>query len=461
MDRVALPVSEDRLRADIEATADFGAIDTTEGRGRTVLTGTEANGNARDYLTARLREADLDVRIDAVGNVVGRWVAESADPEAAPVAAGSHLDSVPEGGIFDGPLGVYAALEAVRAIAESDGVVEKPIEVVCFTEEEGGRFGNGLLGSSVAAGVESAEEALALTDADGTTLETTLEGIGYRGNGRLDASGWDAWLELHVEQGTRLESAGKRVGIVTTVTGITHCVATIVGETDHAGSTSMGARTDALAAASELVLGLERAGRRVAGVEADDASDERGDAGTDGRGDTSETDDGEDAGADERNGAGETGEGTAVATVGKIDARPNATNVIPGQVELGIDIRDIEREPMEHLVSVVEETLSHLAAERGVETTLTRPLDVFPTPMAKRCREGLNRAAEGSGIDAMAMHSGAAHDTMHVARVTDAGMCFAPSRGGYSHSPREWTDWADCAAATQVLAEALADLAGV
>ena len=458
MNHIDLPVREDRLRADIEATAEFGAIDTTEGRGRTVLTGTDANREARDFLTERLREAGLDVRVDGVGNVVGRWVPESANPDAPAVGAGSHLDSVPEGGIFDGLLGTYAAFEAVRAIAESDATPRKPIEVVCFTEEEGSRFGNGLLGSSVAAGVQSVDEALALTDSAGTTLETGLEEIGYRGEGRIDASDWDAWLELHIEQGTRLESVGKRVGIVTTVTGITHCIATVVGETDHAGSTPMATRTDALAAASELVLDLERAGRQVAGVVDDDARDERGDAGTDGQGGAGA--DGRGADADEGENSGGTNDGTAVATVGKIDARPNVTNVVPGQVELGIDIRDIERGSMEHLVEQVETTLSRLETERGIETSLTRPFDVSPTPMAKRCRAVLDRAAQGSEIEAMALHSGAAHDTMHVARVTDAGMIFAPSQGGYSHSPREWTDWADCAAATRVLAEAIAALAG-
>jgi N-carbamoyl-L-amino-acid hydrolase len=450
-----LPVSEDRLRADIEATAEFGAIDAPEGHGRTVLTGTDANGNAREYFADRLDEAGLDVRVDRVGNVAGRWTPDDVDPEAAPVAAGSHLDSVIEGGIFDGPLGVYAALEAVRAMqeAEADATPERPVEVVCFTEEEGGRFSEGLLGSSIAAGVRPIEEALTLTDSDGVTLESVLDGISYLGEGRLDASDWDAWLELHIEQGTRLESMGKEVGVVTTVTGITHCDATITGETDHAGSTPMATRTDALTAASELTLDIERAGRRAAGVGVE-APNEEASVSMDGGGDAGDGNDGGGGGGDSDS------EGTTVATVGKIDARPNATNVVPGEVELGIDIRDVEREPIDRIVDGVRGKLSRLETERGVETTLTRPLDVSPTPMAGRCRETLNRAAERTEIEATELHSGAAHDTMHVARVADTGMCFAPSQGGFSHSPREWTDWADCAAATRVFASALAELAG-
>ena len=471
-----LPVDEERLRADVEATAEFGAIDAPEGRGRTVLAGTEANREAREYFVERLDDAGLDVRIDGVGNVAGRWELESAEPDAPAVAAGSHLDSVVEGGIFDGPLGTYAALEAVRAMQDAEvESLRKPIEVVCFTEEEGGRFASGLLGSSVAAGVRSAADALALTDSDGVTLDDALEDIGYRGEGRLNAGEWDAWLELHIEQGTRLESMGKEVGIVTTVTGITHCDVTIAGETDHAGTTPMGTRTDALAAASELIADVERAGRRAAGIGVDADADyssgdeterRNADAETDADADEdTETDvdmDAEsDANDDSDAGDDRDDEGRAVATVGRIDARPNATNVVPGRVDLGIDIRDVTREPIERVVNAVEASLARLETERGVETTLARPLDVPPTPMAERCQGVLRRQSNETAISSTAFHSGAAHDTMHVARVTDASMLFAPSRGGYSHSPREWTDWADCAAATRVLAGALADLAGV
>ena len=434
-----LPISEERLRADIEATAEFGAIDAPEGRGRTVLTGTDANQAARDYFRERLDDAGLDIRVDAVGNITGRWTPASADPEAPAVASGSHLDSVIEGGIFDGPLGTYAALEAVRAMQDEGTSPDRPIEVVCFTEEEGGRFGEGLTGSAVAAGAESIEETLALTDSEGTTLEAALEGIGYRGEGHLAASDWDSWLEVHIEQGTRLESAGEQAGIVTTITGITHCTATITGETDHAGSTPMSARTDALTAAKEVIGTTEREGRQAAGL-------------------ASEIEEGNE---DSPNGDGGRGtEETAVATVGKIDARPNATNVVPGVVDLGIDIRDVKHETMNRIVEEVKATLERIETERGVETSFERPFDVTPTPMAKRCREASRRAAEDAGIEASAMHSDAAHDTMYVARETDAGMLFAPSQGGYSHSPREWTDWTDCAAATRVLAGALADLAG-
>lgn len=411
-------VDDDRLRADIEATAAFGAVDTEDpdARGRTNRTGSAANRQARDYLSERLREAGLSVAVDPVGNIAGTWVPDGVDPDAAPVASGSHLDSVPEGGIFDGPLGVYAALEAVRALRDAEADLDRPVTVVSFTEEEGATFGDGLLGSSVATGATSVEAAHALTDDDGRSLGEALSEIGYRGEGVVDPSRWDGFLELHVEQNTVLEAAGATVGVVTTITGITHCAATVAGEADHAGATAMADRTDALAAAAEFVGDVERA-------------------------------------------AGETADrldSAAVGTVGSLTVSPNATNVIPGRVRAGVDIRDVTAEGIERVVSAARDSLARLERDRGVETTFDRHFDVAPTPMSDRLREAAHAAAADCTVESIDLPSGAAHDAMRVADATDAALLFAPSRGGYSHSPREWTDWTDCARATEVLAGAIA-----
>ena len=414
-----IEVSETRLRADIEANAQFGAIDTDNGRGRTVLTGTDANGNARDRLVERLEDAGLGVSVDRVGNIVGQWVPDTANSDAAPVAAGSHLDSVPCGGIFDGPLGVYAALESVRALQESSVKPSRPVHVVCFTEEEGQRFGNGLLGSSVATGRMDVDEAQALTDDDGTTCAESLDRIGYHGTGRTDASEWKAWVELHVEQGTRLEDAGAQAGIVTDIAGITHCYVDVSGHADHAGSTPMDDRTDAIAAASELVLELETEANRVVTESSS----------------------------------------TAVGTVGKLDASPNATNVIAGDATLGVDIRDVNRSSIESLVDTLEANARRIETDRGVDVDVRRPYMVPPQPMANRCRSAFRTAAESADVSTLSLHSGAAHDTMNVARVTDAGLLFAVSNDGVSHNPCERTEWEDCRAATAVLAGAIAELA--
>ena len=416
-----LTVDAERLRADVERNGEFGAVPTERGHARTVLCGTDANRRAREYLIEQLRGADAEVTVDAVGNVAGTWCPPSADSDAAPVAVGSHLDSVPDGGIFDGPLGVYAGLEAVRTLQDADARPERPITVVSFTEEEGSRFADGLLGSSVAVGHRSVDDALALTDADGTTLGEALSGIGFRGEGRLDPSEWGAWFELHVEQDTALESAAVPVGVVTTITGITHCEVRIDGEADHAGTTAMDSRTDALAAASELVLAVERAANEVTAT--DSAS--------------------------------------AVATVGSLDISPNATNVVPGAVTVGIDVRDVRQASIERILDRVRETLARVERERGVETTLERPFDLAPTGMSDRLRRAAHDAGAQAGLETTDLHSGAAHDTMHVADATDAALLFAPSRDGISHNPLEWTDWDDCAAATRVLAGAVADATGV
>ncbi|GKZ14609.1 Zn-dependent hydrolase [Haladaptatus sp. T7] len=414
-----MQVREQRLRRDIEANAAFGSVAVENGHGRTVLTGTEADREAREYFCERLRDAGLDVRVDGVGNIVGRWTPESADPDAAAVAAGSHLDSVPEGGIFDGPLGVYSALEAVRAMQDAGVEPARPVEVVCFTEEEGQRFDGGLLGSAVAAGEMSLETALALEDESGVTLEAALDDIGFLGEGRVAADEWHAWLELHIEQSERLEDAGIPAGIVTTITGLSRCAIEITGEANHAGSTLMDDRSDALAGASEFVLDVERAARERVEAESD----------------------------------------TAVATVGKLDVGPGAPNVIPGRAELTLDVRDIEQESIEYVVDRAKRSLDSIETERDVTTAFERPWNRHPVPMSDRCRTALEAAGETANIDTLSLHSGAAHDTMHVANVTDAGLLFAPSRDGISHNPLEWTEWEDCAASTRVLAGALTRLA--
>ncbi|KPN31287.1 allantoate amidohydrolase [Halolamina pelagica] len=416
-----MEIDTDRLQADIEANAKHGEIEVADGRARTVLTGTDANRAARETLVGRMEAAGLDVTVDAVGNIAGTWTPESADPDAPPVAAGSHVDSVPEGGIFDGPLGVYAALEAVRAMQDAGVEPARPLVVVSFTEEEGQRFADGLLGSSVAVGDRSVEDALAIEDDDGIALVDALERIGFRGEGRLDASEWEAWYELHIEQDTRLERENVPVGVVTTITGITHCEVEILGEANHAGATPMDERTDALAAASEVVLDVEAAATDVVETESE----------------------------------------TAVGTVGSLSVSPNATNVVPGTVELGVDIRDVEYQSMQTIVEATRSSLAIVEADRGVETSFARPFDLEPTPMSESLREAAHRAGAAADVQTMDLHSGAAHDTMHVADVTEAALLFAPSQEGISHNPREWTDWEDCANATRVLAGAMAESAGV
>jgi N-carbamoyl-L-amino-acid hydrolase len=325
---------------------------------------------------------------------------------------------VPGGGIFDGPLGVYAALEAVRAVQEADRSLSRPLEVVSFSEEEGARFSIGLLGSAVATGQYDETDALALTDDDGVTLRDRLDEIGFRGDDDIDPGGWHAWLELHVEQDTTLERDGVPVGVVESISGITNCRATVEGEANHAGATPMAERTDALAAASEFVLDVERAAREQA-----------------------------------------TAVSSAVGTVSTVDNHPNARNIVPGTVEMDSDIRSTDYAAMNEIVGAARESLARLEAERGVETSIERYRDQEPSAMSDSCVAAALDAADAADVGARRMHSAALHDTANVAAVTQTAMLFAPSRDGISHTPQEWTDWADCARATAVLAGAMARLA--
>jgi len=411
-------IKTQRLKRDLTENAQFGRIETESGHGRTVLTGSKADKKARERFIAELEALGLEVRVDAVGNIAGRWTPSSCDPEAAPVAVGSHLDSVPSGGIFDGPLGTYAAVEAIRAFQEHDIRPARPIEVVSFTGEEGSRFGIGTLGSSVVAGQRRPAEALALEDAKGVTFQDSLEGIGFAGSAEIDASGWDAWVELHIEQGTRLTEAGADVGIVESIAGIANCEVTITGEADHAGSTPMFQRQDALTAASVFILDLERAAEEIA-----------------------------------------TWNEAAVATAGETTITPNARNIVPEQVQLQLDIRDVAHDTMDDLVDRCRSSLARLERRRGVATALDRYRDSPPSWMSDRCITAAQEAVDTCNIDAIQLHSAAIHDTANVAAITDAGLLFAPSVDGVSHSPQEWTNWDDCAIAAEALTETVRRLA--
>lgn len=408
-------VDPERLRVDIETNAEFGRITTDIGRGRTVLPGTDANQKAREYLVERFDDAGLETRVDSVGNIVGRYVPAGVDPDAPAVAAGSHLDSVPRGGIFDGPLGVYGALEAVRAIGGTDLAIERPIEVVSFTEEEGHRFTDGVLGSSVAAGTISATSALDTADGGGTTLREALERIDFYGKGTIDASAWDAWFEVHVEQGQTLERTGVPIGIVSDIAGTIRCQITIEGEANHSGTTSMDERVDPLVPAAKLVTEVE-------------------------------------AKADELSAAS----GNTVATVGNLEVEPGASNVIPGRATLTLDIRDTTYSNMIAVREHVESLLARFERDHGVETTIRGSYDIEPTEMSEQCQQALQWGAERTSVESIPLHSGAGHDTMQVARVTDAGLLFVRSKDGISHNPKEWTDWDVCAAGVRTLTGAIA-----
>lgn len=413
-----MEISKERLRDDLLNNGSFGEVSNAKGHGRTVLTGSEADKKARENLINILQCLDMEIKVDPVGNIAGIWVPDTADPNADTVAIGSHLDSVPNGGIFDGPLGVFAGIETIRAIQESDYSPTCPIQIVSFTEEEGGRFGMGLLGSSVVGGQRERNEVLTIEDEDSVTVQEALDSIGFSGTDSLSPSEWRSWFELHIEQGTVLEGAGVSTGVVTAITGITNCKVEITGEANHAGSTLMYERADALVAASEIVEQVNRIATELSYGKSE----------------------------------------FVAATVGEFEVDPNARNVIPGRVSLSIDIRDTDESIIQDVIRQIKNVLSRIEDENDVNTSFSTYRSIDPVPMSEKSQSILVNAGETSELETINLPSGGGHDSMNLKNKTEVGMLFARSKDGISHSPHEWTSWDDCKKATQILANAVVDL---
>jgi hydantoinase/carbamoylase family amidase len=392
------------LAADLEAAAGFGG----EGTSVTRFAWSSELAAVSNWLCERLRALGLEAEVDAAGNVVGRWQAG----EGKAVLVGSHLDTVPRGGRYDGALGVLSALDAIRALKEKGIEPSRPVWLVSFMDEEGSRFRTGMLGSRAFAG-----EPLAglgeRRDANGVTLAQAMRALGYDFDRIAEARAIDrvdAYLELHIEQGPRLERAGIDVGVVTEVVGVASFTARLVGEANHAGTTPMETRRDALAGAARVVLALREEARATAGM---------------------------------------------TANVGIIGVEPGGFNVIPGVCEFSVDVRAPGREAFERAQSFVRETLAAVAGEEGLELELAQGHVLEPVALDPGLAETLERAAALEGATSMRMASGAGHDAMILGAHVPSVMLFVPSRDGVSHSPAEYTEPAACELGARVLGRAL------
>jgi allantoate deiminase len=354
------------------------------------------------------------VRRDAAANLYARF--PGADADAPVVLVGSHLDSVPMGGRFDGALGVCCAVEAVVSLVESGAKLARSVEVVAWADEEGARFGYGLFGSAAAFGKLRIDPERA-RDKSGASIAEALRALGESGELKAalrDPAGIRAYLELHIEQGPRLEKAGVPLGIVSDIVGIYHGLVTVRGRQDHAGATAMGARRDALVAASHLIIAIERIASAIPDT---------------------------------------------VATVGEISVRPGAKNVVPGECTFSLDIRAPRQESIDRVLDELRGETHGLFA-KGAIGVETRPLQtVAVTPLDPALRELLHRCALTVGVTAPAMVSGAGHDAQNPAlsRVP-TGMIFVRSTGG-SHTPTELATTADAVLGTRALEAAIAQLA--
>src|SRR5213593_2372565 len=403
-------VDRKRLERSIE---ELGRIGQTPRGGLTRLALTDEDKRGRDWMVARMREAGLTVTVDQMGNIFGQRPGTAPLP---PVMMGSHVDSVPTGGRYDGQLGVLCALEVIRTLNDRKIETRHPVTLAIFTNEEGARFQPAMIASGVMAGKIPLEDAYNARDRDGIRLVDELERIGYLGSEPCVPRPFKAYLELHIEQGPLLEEAGLSVGVVDGIVAISWARLTIHGVQDHAGPTPMRIRHDALVAAAEVVTGVRRVAREIGG--------------------------------------------DLVATVGNFVVAPNIVNAIPGRVMLSIDMRDPRDATLDRALDSLEPIVRDACEREGVRYELEHYWRVPYTPFDRDVVDAVERAAKAAGTRHRRIRSGAGHDAQYMAAIGPAGMVFVPSRGGRSHCEEEFTPIGDIDDGARTLLLAALDLAG-
>ena len=395
-----------RLWDSLTAMAEVGA--TPKG-GVKRLTLTEVDREGRKRFAGWCEAAGLTVRVDSMGNMFARR--PGRDPSRPPVLFGSHLDSQPTGGKFDGALGVIAGLEVMRTLQDLNIETEAPLELVNWTDEEGSRFGHSLMGSGVWSGVYDQDATYALRDTEGVSVIEALEGIGYRGEEPAAPFPADSYFELHIEQGPILEREGKRIGIVTGGQAQVWYDAVVTGQDSHAGTTPPSTRRDALLGAARIVLlvdGLMRA------------------RGEDGRG-----------------------------TVGRLQVLPNSCNVIPGEVRFSVEFRHPSGEEIEALAAEFPRRAEEITKELGLGLELRELFRIPAQPFDPACVALVREAAARLGLPSREIISGAGHDAIYVARRIPSAMIFTPCKDGLSHNEAESILPEEAADGCQVLFEAV------
>ncbi|HWZ98203.1 MAG TPA: M20 family metallo-hydrolase [Candidatus Dormibacteraeota bacterium] len=410
-----LSIDRERLISEIES---LGQISEAEPPVVTRIVFTEADLRARAWLIAKCKEAGLDVRQDAVGNTFARW--KGSEVKAAAVATGSHIDAIPNAGKYDGVVGVLGGLEAIRALQRGGFQQKRSIELLIFTSEEPTRFGVGCLGSRLLSGALSAESASKLFDADGKSLDEVRQSAGFDGelNGvRLSVGHFHAFVELHIEQGPLLEREKIPLGIVERIAAPASARIVIEGAGGHAGGVLMPERRDALCAAAELVLEVERAARSTGAMD-------------------------------------------TVATVGICDIFPGAVNSIPSRARLSLDVRDTDLARRDGVMSEIAHASKMISEKRQVAIQSELLNADAPADCAPEVVQALADSCRKHKLAYLPMVSRAYHDSLFISRITPTAMLFIPCRNGYSHRPDEYASPDDIARGTLILAETLAELAG-
>ena len=379
-------ISIRRIYDRLEKLATFNA---TPGQGITRLSFTPEDKQARDWFVTEAKRLGMDVRVDGAGNTFARL-----GGKGKAILCGSHLDTVPHGGKYDGALGVVAALEVAETLRESGLALKRPFEVVVWSDEEGGRFGTGLLGSRAAIGVLTEQELSTIRDKNEILLGDALRpfAVGQLESAKLDAENYECYLEVHIEQGSRLVDEGYQVGVVEGIVGISRLIVTIKGQANHAGTTPMNKRRDALFAAAQVVLGVRGIGlKHMPGV----------------------------------------------ATVGQIKALPGAVNVIPGEVTLSIEVRDLSQDTIDTMIQEARKLVAGVCQEAGMQWEDVLLKNSEPSLTDANLKKLMWQEIETLGLKGLSMPSGAGHDAQSLALIMPAAMLFVPSIDGISHSPLE------------------------
>jgi len=401
-------VSGQRIESRIMELAQFGKDE--KGHGYRVAY-TKGDIEGRTWFMGLMKKTGLDVSIDAGGNIIGKR--KGKNQSLKPIAFGSHIDMVPDGGNYDGTLGSISALEAIEVLNENKIVTNHPLEVIIFANEEGGLIGSrAIAGNLTAEGLKQVSQSgLLMADgikAIGGDPDNIQSCIRKRGD-------FHAFVELHIEQGGILEMENIQIGVVEGIVGILDCEVTIEGVANHAGTTPMNLRRDALLASSKLIIAVNEV---ITGVP-----------------------------------------GSQVGTIGKITALPGAYNVVPGHVTLGLEIRDLSFEKIEQLYGEIQKRAAIIANDSKTKISFMREAsEVKPALTDKHVQQKIDTSAKALGLKTKFMQSGAGHDSQQMAMLAPVGMIFVPSVGGISHSPKEFTKAEDMTNGANVLLQTILSL---
>lgn len=402
-------INADRLWQSLMDLAQIGA---TPGGGVARLALTDLDRQARELFTQWCQAAGCSVRTDAIGNLIARRPGRSDGPA---VMMGSHIDSQPNGGKFDGAYGVMAGLEVLRALHDAGALTEKPIEVVAWTNEEGARFSPSMMGSAVYAGLMPLEQTLCIADQDGVTVEQALRAIGVTSTLR-ETEYPDAYFEAHIEQGPVLEAEGKVIGVVTGTQGQCWYQIELDGRASHAGTTPMGLRADALVGAADIILKVQEFGRANA---------------------------------------------PGMGTVGRMVVSPNSPNVIPDHVYLTAEIRHPDDAVRRVMDTTLTDAIHRIANRHGLSVRVTKVLEQPAAPFDPACVAMVRDSAQRRNYSYRDIISGASHDAVAMSRIVPTTMVFVPCAGGISHNEKESATPDDLAAGCQVLCDVVIQRAGL